>query len=119
MARLEVLRGPQSALYGAQAIGGVISYTTLSGADAPGVRGRLEYGSFDSWNGAARAAGVAGDLDYALSLSGATTNGTPSARNGKRDLGADNEAAAAKGAYTFNDHLRLKTVPAIRASRGT
>jgi vitamin B12 transporter len=110
VSRLEILRGPQSALYGAQAIGGVISYTTLSGTDAPGVRGRLEYGSFDSWNGAARAAGVAGDLDYALSVSGTITNGTPTARNGKRDLGSDNEAVAAKGAYAFNDHLRLKSV---------
>jgi vitamin B12 transporter len=115
VARLEVLRGPQSALYGAQAIGGVVSYTTLSGAEAPGVRGRIEYGSFDSWNGAARAAGVAGDLDYALSATAGTTSGTPTARGGARDLGADNQAAAAKGAYAFNDHLRLKA--AARYSR--
>jgi outer membrane receptor protein involved in Fe transport len=34
-ARIEVLRGQQSALYGSDAIGGVIHYMTLSGAEAP------------------------------------------------------------------------------------
>ncbi len=37
-AKIEVLRGQQSALYGSDAIGGVIQYITLSGAEAPGVR---------------------------------------------------------------------------------
>ncbi|MDP5308017.1 TonB-dependent receptor plug domain-containing protein [Paracoccus spongiarum] len=46
IARIEVLKGPQSALYGSEAIGGVISITTLQ-ADEPGTRQRaaLEYGS--------------------------------------------------------------------------
>jgi vitamin B12 transporter len=60
VARIEVLRGQQSALYGSDAIGGVVHYITLSGAEAPGVRGRAEYGSFNSWDAAARVADVAG-----------------------------------------------------------
>ncbi|HZV58411.1 MAG TPA: TonB-dependent receptor plug domain-containing protein, partial [Sphingobium sp.] len=57
-ARIEVLRGQQSALYGSDAIGGVVSYITLSGREAPGVRLRGEGGSFDTFNGAARLAGA-------------------------------------------------------------
>lgn len=47
--RIEVLKGPQSALYGSVAIGGVISISTLQ-ADEPGThqRAALEYGSHDT-----------------------------------------------------------------------
>lgn len=49
IARIEVLKGPQSALYGSEAIGGVISISTLDGA-VPGThhRAALEYGSYDT-----------------------------------------------------------------------
>ncbi len=46
IARIEVLKGPQSALYGSEAIGGVISITTLD-ADRQGLHQQagIEYGS--------------------------------------------------------------------------
>lgn len=47
--RIEVLRGPQSALWGPEAIGGVVSVTTREpGGDAP-VFGQVEYGSLRTW----------------------------------------------------------------------
>lgn len=47
--RIEVLKGPQSALYGSEAVGGVISISTLR-ADEAGThkRAALEYGSHDT-----------------------------------------------------------------------
>lgn len=95
-ARIEVLRGHQSAIYGSDAIGGVIHYRTASGRDAPGVRARLEGGSFGTVNSAARFAGEAGALDYALSGTFNSTEGTPNARGGRRDLANDTGAAALK-----------------------
>src|SRR6056297_795138 len=52
IARIEVLRGPQSALYGSNAIGGVVSITTR-GATAPGFSAEVsaEYGTYNSVNG--------------------------------------------------------------------
>jgi vitamin B12 transporter len=98
-ARIEVLRGQQSSLYGSDAIGGVINYITLSGAELPGLRMRAEGGSFGTYAGSARAAGVTGTLDYALSASLYNTDGYPVARNGSRDVGSDSFGASAKATW--------------------
>ena len=109
-ARIEILRGQQSALYGSDAIGGVIQYITLTGAEAPGVRLRAEGGSFGTASAAARVAGVAGDLDYALSSTYFHTGGTPTALGGVRDLGSDSAAASAKAVWSPLDHFKLTAV---------
>jgi vitamin B12 transporter len=110
VAKVEILRGPQSALYGSQAIGGVINYITASGADAPGVKARAEYGSFNSFDGAARFAGATGGFDYAVNAGWNQTDGTPTARGGTRDLAARTGAFSARGAYSFADNIRVKAM---------
>jgi vitamin B12 transporter len=109
VARIEVLRGQQSATYGSDAIGGVIHYITANGAEAPGVRGRIEGGSFGTVSGAARVGGVTGGLDYVLSGAFNDTDGTPSARRGigDRDLHAGNRQLAGKLAYAISPNFRL------------
>lgn len=109
-ARIEVLRGQQSALYGSDAIGGVIHYMTLSGADAPGFVVRGEGGSFGTFNGAARAAGNSGTFDYAISGAYNHTNGTPSARNGARDIGSDIVGLSAKIGWQPTDGVKINAV---------
>ncbi|WP_375397121.1 TonB-dependent receptor plug domain-containing protein [uncultured Sphingomonas sp.] len=122
-AKIEVLRGQQSSLYGSDAIGGVIQYITLTGAEAPGIRVRAEGGSSRTASGGVRVAGVAGNLDYALSSSLYRTDGTPTARNGTRDIGYTNVGASAKltwspstiftltgvARYSFTDSLANNT----------
>ncbi|PQM29305.1 TonB-dependent receptor [Sphingopyxis lindanitolerans] len=109
-ARIEVLRGQQSSLYGSDAIGGVINYITLSGREAPGYRARIEGGSFGTIGGAARAAGASGDFDYALSGSYYGTSGYPTARGGTRDVGSDSTGASAKINWTPGDAVKLTGV---------
>ncbi|MEO6186092.1 MAG: TonB-dependent receptor [Steroidobacteraceae bacterium] len=117
VARVEVLRGQQSALYGSDAIGGVISYTTLSGREAPGASVRVEYGSLGTVDAAARFGGESGILDYAVSGGVQDTDGYPTARNGDRDVGARNIALNGRFAWTLSDALRLKSVLRLNDTR--
>lgn len=55
--RIEVVRGPQSILYGRNSIGGVINMSTLSPLRYQGVRALAEYGSGNSWRAALSAYG--------------------------------------------------------------
>jgi vitamin B12 transporter len=46
--RIEILRGPQSTLYGSEALGGVINIVTKTGGGPPTGSLQTEYGSFNS-----------------------------------------------------------------------
>lgn len=107
---MEVLRGQQSSLYGSDAIGGVIQYITLTGAEAPGFSARAEGGSFDTFTGGVRAAGVSGTLDYAVSGSYYHTDGTPTARHGTRDVGSGSVGLSAKLIWTPTENFKLTGV---------
>jgi vitamin B12 transporter len=112
-AKIEVLRGQQSALYGSDAIGGVINYITLTGAEAPGIHLRAEGGSMGTYAEGGRVAGVVGaggDLDYALSASGLHTDGYPVAVGGHRDVGSDSAGVSAKLIWTALPNLHITAV---------
>jgi vitamin B12 transporter len=60
ISRLEVLRGPQSGLYGSDAVGGVINVITKAGSGPAQFNAGVEGGSFDTFN---QNAGVSGSVD--------------------------------------------------------
>ena len=62
---IEVVRGPQSALYGADAIGGVVQIITRSGGP-PAAQGLFEGGSRGMWRGAASTTGEARGFRWQL-----------------------------------------------------
>ena len=114
-ARVEVLRGQQSALYGPEAIGGVIQYFTPDGRSSPGVRLRGEVGSFNTVDGSVQIGGAKGPADWIVSLTGYDSDGTPDTRNGHRDLDYWNYTASAKAHYAFSDNVKLTVV--VRGNR--
>ncbi|MGN8158979.1 TonB-dependent receptor domain-containing protein [Salinisphaera sp. SWV1] len=77
--RIEIVRGPRSSLYGADAVGGVIQIFTRDGKGAKG-RGPTPYfsvtgGSYDTWKGQGGVSGATKRLYYNLSVSGEYTGG--------------------------------------------
>lgn len=73
--RIEVVRGPQSSLYGSQAIGGVVNIITKTGAGEPSVSARIEGGTLGTLNTYASTGGSFGASDYFFSLSREATDG--------------------------------------------
>ena len=57
ISRVEVLRGPQSGLYGSDALGGVVNIITQAGEGPLKLTGSAEAGSFDTFNQTLRAGG--------------------------------------------------------------
>lgn len=108
VARLEVLRGQQSAIYGSDAIAGVINYMIPSGAEAAGNRLRLEGGSFGTYGAAARIAGVREKLDYVLSAAMQYADGFATATHGNRHISSDLANAGLKLAYAAGDTLSVR-----------
>lgn len=78
MGRLEVVRGPQSTLYGGAAIGGVVSLTAATVEGRPHGTAELDGGSFASWRGRLSAQGSSSHLGAAVAL---TANGTDNQRH--------------------------------------
>lgn len=73
--RIEIVRGPQSALWGSDAIGGVVNIITRKGDGPLGVRGSIEGGSFDTARAGAGISGATDRVNYAVSGSYLYTNG--------------------------------------------
>ncbi|HJW23958.1 MAG TPA: TonB-dependent receptor [Rhodocyclaceae bacterium] len=68
IARIEIIRGPGSALYGADAYAGVINIITKTAQDAPGTEVGLRRGSFNTWDGWIQHGSTAGPVDVAAYL---------------------------------------------------
>ncbi|WP_285711800.1 TonB-dependent receptor plug domain-containing protein [Erythrobacter oryzae] len=117
-ARLEVLRGAQSALYGPDAIGGVVAYQSASGDSLPGFAARLEGGTQGTVNGAARYGASGIGWDAALSAVVVSTDGQPNARGGTRDIGRDSYTLAGKGSVELTDTLTLRAAARFIRTEG-
>jgi len=101
--RIEVIRGPGSALYGADAFSGVINIITRNAADLDGTQFGLRAGSFNSRDAWVQHGGTWGGFDVAAYLRVGTSDGqrriidadamtvfgTPSLAPGPVNLGRD------------------------------
>ncbi len=75
VARIEVIRGPGSALYGADAFSGVINIITKTSADINGIEYGMRAGSFNTKDAWIQYGGKLGGLDAAFYLGAGNTDG--------------------------------------------
>src|SRR6476660_6009279 len=69
IARIEIVRGPQSTIYGPRALAGVIQIFTKQGTGTPSVMFAVEGGSYDSFREWSQSDGKVNDFDYSLGAS--------------------------------------------------
>jgi vitamin B12 transporter len=115
--RIEVLRGPQSVLYGSEAIGGVISIFTKRGTAGTQAEALLEAGSFATVNGGASLRGAADRFDYGLSLNALRTDGTNVSRFGSEDDGYRNNTVFGSARWQPTSVFSLNATLRWRDSR--
>lgn len=75
IARIEIIRGPGSALYGADALSGVINIITKGASETVGTEIGARAGSFSTYDGWVQHGGKVGDVDVAAYLRVGSTDG--------------------------------------------
>jgi vitamin B12 transporter len=108
--RIEILRGPQSALWGSDALAGVINIITRPGRGPLGFSGALEGGSFGTVHTQARLAGGGEHYDFSLSGAYVDMDGTNVARKGEEDDGYENITGFLKGGVKLLENLSLNVI---------
>ncbi len=110
IARIEVLRGAQSTLYGSQAMGGVINIVTAEPTTAFGGNLSAEAGSFRTGQGAAAIGGKTDGLLWRLAGDYYGSSGIPcidEAFGGKRDCAAQVAETSGRVRYDFSPLVQL------------
>lgn len=109
VARIEVLKGSQSGLYGGDAVGGVITIETKAARKLGfSQSGGAEYGAYNTWRGAYTAGYLAADgSNIALSIQGVNTDGFSAAAAGTEDDGYRNLTFSGRGEYYLSPSAKL------------
>ena len=99
--RIEVVRGPQSTIYGPRALAGVIQIFTKQGTGMPGVMFAAEGGSYDTFREWSQSDGKVDDFDYSVGASRLDTE------NARPNNNYRNTAAISNVGWSPNEQLRI------------
>lgn len=108
--RVEILRGPQSTLYGSEAMGGVVNIFTKRGREKTKVTMGTEYGMHDTYRGIVNVAGGQERFDYSVGGSYLKTRGISHASSGDESDSYKNFTGSARIGLNFMDDGRIDTV---------
>lgn len=105
--KIEVLKGPQSALYGNDAMAGVINIITRRGEGETRVRGTIEGGSYGTFRQQASLTGGTEQADYALSAANLSTDGFSRTFVGDEKDGTDARSVSGRVGFQASEILRF------------
>ncbi|WP_421707237.1 TonB-dependent receptor plug domain-containing protein [Algihabitans sp.] len=106
--RIEILRGAQSALYGSEAIGGVISITTKGSQPGFNASAAVEGGSFATKNARATASAGFEDFDLSVGIEAFETAGFDIAPSGNENDFSQVISANFRSAYRPVENLEFR-----------
>jgi vitamin B12 transporter len=106
-ARVEILRGAQSTLWGSQAIGGVVNIVTAEPTAPFEADGSLEIGTGNTAYARLGVGGAGDRISWRTAASGYTTNGFSVARSGTEKDGYDNLGLSGRLNARLTDILSL------------
>ncbi len=108
--QIEVVRGPQSPLYGSDAMAGVINIITKKGKGKPTLEASFEGGSHNTFRENLSSRGSFDKFDYSLSVSRLDSDGITKASLGDEKDGYRNTAVFSKLGYKIFDNSELSLV---------
>ncbi|MFB3853963.1 MAG: TonB-dependent receptor domain-containing protein [Vicinamibacterales bacterium] len=101
--RIEVVRGPQSAVFGSDAIGGVVQVVTRNGGP-PSVEGSIDRGSFSTTRATVSAAGTAGRWSIGGAAARASSGGFTGIAQATGERVTNDDWLAYEGSFTARWH---------------
>ncbi len=111
--KVEILRGPQSTIWGADAVGGVINIVTKKGKGQPSHYFSFEGGSFATFKEVLGSSGEIGKFDYSATISRTDSQGFSSAEasigNTEND-GYQNTSLSVRTGMNFSEQGRVELI---------
>lgn len=110
--RIEIVRGPRSSLYGADAIGGVVQIFTRKGKEGLRAGATAGYGTYDSREYSANVSGAQGNFHYSASAARFATDGinarTVATANEPDADGYRNDSFSTRVGYRFSNRTEIE-----------
>jgi len=106
--RIEIVRGPLSHLYGADAVGGAIQIFTRKGGQQTQINAEVGYGSHDTSSSSFGISGSHNNTNYNLQISQLKSDGFSAFKDNNPDRdGYRNQSFAAQLGHQFSNSLKL------------